>query len=276
MRYTLTIRASPVLAFPVQGVGNDAIRSRYGADRDAGRRRHEGIDIFAPRGTPVLAATRGRVVNVGDNRLGGRVVWLHDDERNQNLYYAHLDQQIAVEGQRVERGDTIGLVGNTGNARTTPPHLHFGIYRRGRGTVDPFPFVFRTATRAPPIRGDTSHFGSWVRVAARRAVLSQPGMGPDTLDRATVMRVLGAADTRYRVELPDKRIGFLSQGSVQSALTPVSRQSIPTGGRILERPAAGAVMVDTLRPGSTIEILGEFAGFLLVNSPGGPRGWVPR
>ena len=142
-RYTLSITRDPVLSFPVQGRTSKQIASYYGAPRDGGRRRHEGIDIFAPKGTPALAGVNGVISQVGENNLGGKVVFLTDNERQQRLYYAHLDRFNVTDGQRVSVGDTIGFVGNTGNARTTPPHLHFGIYS-GYGAVNPLPFVYRT------------------------------------------------------------------------------------------------------------------------------------
>ncbi|MEM6784210.1 MAG: M23 family metallopeptidase [Bacteroidota bacterium] len=131
-------RTAPSLGFPVASVNERAIRSLWGAPRDGGARRHEGIDIFAPRGTPAVASAPGRITRVQETPLGGRVVWLRT--RYGSLYYAHLDSQLVSRGQRVQPGDTLGTVGNTGNARTTPPHLHFGIYT-GRGAVDPYPFV---------------------------------------------------------------------------------------------------------------------------------------
>ena len=57
------------------------------------------------------------------------------------LYYAHLDQQLVSPGERVNAGEIVGTVGNTGNARTTAPHLHFGIYAVGRGAIDPYWFI---------------------------------------------------------------------------------------------------------------------------------------
>ncbi len=101
--YTLTLTTEPSLAFPVSGKSNKAVQSFFGAERDAGARLHKGIDIFAPRGTPVLAATRGVVRSISPNNLGGNVVWLSDSDRGQTLYYAHLDRHNVVEGQRVRR-----------------------------------------------------------------------------------------------------------------------------------------------------------------------------
>jgi murein DD-endopeptidase MepM/ murein hydrolase activator NlpD len=142
-RYAVRVRAEPTLGFPVEGKDARAIGSAFGADRDGGRRRHQGVDIFAPRGTPAVAATGGFVSSTAPNRLGGNVVWLLDPDRRQVLYYAHLDRVVVHAGERVGRGDTLGFVGNTGNAATTPAHLHFGIYVAGEGAVDPRPYIAR-------------------------------------------------------------------------------------------------------------------------------------
>jgi murein DD-endopeptidase MepM/ murein hydrolase activator NlpD len=140
-RLRIRAEAGPTLAFPVEGRDRRAVLSRFGEPRDGGRRVHQGIDIQAPRGTPALAATSGWVTNAGTNRLGGNVVWLFDPGRGLHLYYAHLDRHAVSTGARVTPGDTIGLVGSTGNAEGTVPHLHFGIYARGEGPLDPHPFV---------------------------------------------------------------------------------------------------------------------------------------
>ena len=136
----VAVRTDPSLAFPVAGADEGAIRSRWGAARDGGARSHEGVDIFADRGTPVVAGAAGRVSRVQETPIGGRVVWLQADAAPVSLYYAHLDRQLVAPGDRVAVGDTLGEVGNTGNAVSTPPHLHFGLYGRG-GAVDPEPFV---------------------------------------------------------------------------------------------------------------------------------------
>ena len=126
------------LRFPIGGGAPPGPRSDFGAVRDAGRRSHEGVDLFAPRGTPVVAVASG-LARAATNRLGGNVVWLHAPAVSRTFYYAHLDRW-AIDGWRfVEPGDVLGYVGTTGNARATPPHLHFGIY--SGGPVDPWPFV---------------------------------------------------------------------------------------------------------------------------------------
>jgi len=139
--FELRVRAAPALGFPVADHDAGDIQSGFGAERDAGRRSHHGVDIFAPRGTPAVAVTRAYVRRVREQGLGGLTVWLYDRERNLHLYYAHLDEQLVEPGQWVDAGDIVGRVGNTGNARTTPPHLHFAIYADGQGPIDPDPFL---------------------------------------------------------------------------------------------------------------------------------------
>ena len=141
-RYKLGIRTAPMLGFPVAGFDTRAIQSGFGAVREGGRRSHHGVDIFVPRGTPAVAAVDARVSRVRTTPRGGNVVWLQPLFGNLRLYYAHLDTQTVEPGQYVVAGETVGTVGNTGNARTTPPHLHFGVYVRRRGGAwDPYPFL---------------------------------------------------------------------------------------------------------------------------------------
>lgn len=220
-RYELEVRVQPMLAFPVEGGGNRSVQSLYGAARDAGRRQHHGIDIFAPRGTPVLAATNGVVRSVAPNNLGGNVVWLRDTARDQTLYYAHLDRHYVTAGDVVVQGDTIGFVGNTGNARTTRPHLHFGIYRRGVGPVDPWPYVRLETTSAPVIAADAGRLGGVSRTAAAAApLLASPSARADTLqrvERGTPVQLVGAAGRWFRVQLPDGSAGYLAERAVRPA-----------------------------------------------------------
>jgi murein DD-endopeptidase MepM/ murein hydrolase activator NlpD len=131
--FSVEIESQPLLAFPVAGVDSRAIWSAFGAERDGGRRSHRGVDIFAARGTPVLAATDGWVTRVETTRVGGNVVWMQPLFGNMRVYYAHLHEQWVEAGQFVLAGHPLGSVGNTGNAVTTPPHLHFGVYVRRAG-----------------------------------------------------------------------------------------------------------------------------------------------
>lgn len=143
LRAAWTYRTQPkVMTVPVEGLRVDSMTSTWHAPRSGGRR-HEGADLFAKKGTPVVSAVNGQVWRVGNDSLGGQVVWVLGEGRTL-YYYAHLDAYAPGlhRGAHVKRGEPLGFVGNTGNARTTPPHLHFGMYRVGwRGTraVDPVP-----------------------------------------------------------------------------------------------------------------------------------------
>ncbi len=140
--FFISINKKPAYGFPVAGKGNSAIMSFWGVERDGGKRTHEGIDIFAKKGTPVVAATDGTIGFTGERGIGGKQVWLREGLFGNSLYYAHLDAIAVESGVRVKAGDTLGFVGNTGNAQFTPPHLHFGIYKNG--AVNPLPFVYET------------------------------------------------------------------------------------------------------------------------------------
>ena len=128
------------LPVPVKGVKANQLSDTWGAARSSGRK-HEGIDIFASRGTEVLSTTQGIVRKVGTNNLGGKVIWVTGPDLSQH-YYAHLDDYAAHIQARdwVEVGEVLGYVGNTGNAKNTPPHLHYGIYLSG-GAVNPYPYL---------------------------------------------------------------------------------------------------------------------------------------
>lgn len=136
------------LIFPISGKAS--IGSYWGDARDAGARKHEGIDIFASRGTPVVAVTDGYVIEVADDGIGGKSVTIQSDDYSWRSYYAHLDAQKVSKGQLVKKGQLIGTVGNTGNAKTTSPHLHFGIYEYS-GAIDPLPYVKTSPKIAAPV-----------------------------------------------------------------------------------------------------------------------------
>lgn len=134
------------LGIPVEGVTARQIQDTWGAARSEGRT-HQGVDIFAKRGTPVLSSTVGIVSQIGTNNLGGKVVWVLGPNLSRH-YYAHLDNyaENIAEGDWVDVGEVIGYVGNTGNAQSTPPHLHYGIYLSGQGAVNPYPYLKFTQT----------------------------------------------------------------------------------------------------------------------------------
>jgi murein DD-endopeptidase MepM/ murein hydrolase activator NlpD len=114
-------------------VAADSIRldDSFDAPRDGGSRRHQAIDILAPRGTPVLSAGDGRILRLSKSAKGGITLYATDLEDRFVYYYAHLDRYHAnvYAGKPLMRGDTLGYVGTTGNSPKDVPHLHFQIMR---------------------------------------------------------------------------------------------------------------------------------------------------
>ena len=118
---------------PVVGIEASSLSSQFNEARGGGSRRHEALDILAPRGTPVLASVPGRVVKLFTSAAGGLTIYQFDEEERHCYYYAHLDAYAAdlTEGQTVARGQVIGYVGTSGNAPPGTPHLHFAIFKLG-------------------------------------------------------------------------------------------------------------------------------------------------
>jgi murein DD-endopeptidase MepM/ murein hydrolase activator NlpD len=138
------------LVIPVVGVEPKDLLDTF--DEARGSRRHNALDIPAPRGTPVVSATAGKVLRVFSSQAGGLMVYASDPTDRFVLVYAHLDRYAngLADGMPLQRGDTIGFVGTTGNAPPNVPHLHFGIARTfnvGRWwtgmPVDPRPLLRR-------------------------------------------------------------------------------------------------------------------------------------
>ena len=127
--------AEQSLPNPVKGKRFD---DTWGAARSQGRR-HEGVDIFAKKNTPIRSTTPGIVTKIGRNRLGGKVIGIQGPGAWH--YYAHLNKFARIRlYERVKEGQVIGYVGKTGNARTTPAHLHYGVYLPS-GAVNPYPLI---------------------------------------------------------------------------------------------------------------------------------------
>ncbi len=136
------------LIVPVAGVRATKIASSF--DDKRGSRRHNAIDILAPRGTPILSADEGTVAKIDTSAGGGLSLYIAGPRDRFIFYYAHLEayRRGIAEGMRIAKGDTIGYVGTTGNAPANTPHLHFAIARADRdkrwwkGTpLDPLPLL---------------------------------------------------------------------------------------------------------------------------------------
>src|SRR3954453_16609133 len=128
------------LPIPVDGVTPGQLQNTWGFARDGGRH-HKGIDIFAPRNTPIRSATAGIVEFKGMKGLGGQGVTVLGPG-GYRLYYAHLENFGLQEvGDWVEPGEVVGYVGNSGNAAVNPTHLHYGVYEPSGRAVNPYNFL---------------------------------------------------------------------------------------------------------------------------------------
>ncbi len=146
-----TVRPAPrMLLVPVSGVQRSALVSNWGDPRGGGTRPHRGLDITAPLGMPVVAAAAGTVEKLFESKLGGTTLYLRSRDRRWTYYYAHLAGYApgVREGQAVRAGETLGYVGDTGDAGRGNYHLHFSVSRMQPGErwhqgqdIDPYPLL---------------------------------------------------------------------------------------------------------------------------------------
>ncbi|WP_435876865.1 M23 family metallopeptidase [Sphingomonas quercus] len=138
------------LVLPVAGVRAEQLADTFGDERGDGARGHGAIDIMAPAGTPVLAATAGTVEKLFDSKLGGHTLYLRTRDGGTITYYAHLDRYAPgiAEGVTVAAGTPIAFVGSTGDASPEAPHLHFEVHRMAPGEgwwqgtgINPYPLL---------------------------------------------------------------------------------------------------------------------------------------
>lgn len=270
--YTLTITSGPSLAFPVP---NGKMQSFWGAARDAGTRQHEGIDIFAPRNSPALAAADGVIRRVGTNKLGGNIVFLQPHKKNYSIYYAHLDTQLVVAGQTVSVGDTLGLVGDTGNARGGAPHLHLGLYGNG-GAIDPFHYINPVITKPAAISSDLSLLGKASRTSALTKLLEGPSKSSTSitsLPSNTFVHILSASAAWYKVALPDGREGFLPSNHIRNLSNSIERYRLHADTPLLDEPADVTVSKKTLKQGDKLSVHARFDDYIYVRL-GEIDGWI--
>jgi murein DD-endopeptidase MepM/ murein hydrolase activator NlpD len=140
------------LTMPVEGIDPSKIHDTFDEMRGGDTRRHDALDILAPRGTNVVATDDGTVKKLFTSVAGGLTVYQYDPDQRYCYYYAHLDAYAMGlhEGQILKRGDLIGYVGTTGNAPKDTPHLHFAVIkldpdkRWWTGTaIDPYPLLYK-------------------------------------------------------------------------------------------------------------------------------------
>lgn len=153
LSFAATVPPAPDMGFPLADVKARELRSQF-LDKRSGHV-HHAIDLMRRRGTPVLAVTDGVIRKLYRSRAGGISIYLFDGSQEYCFFYGHLDHYAKGlrEGQEVHRGDVIGFVGSTGNAKRSSPHLHFAVSLTGplkkwSGGVplDPYPMLLAVSS----------------------------------------------------------------------------------------------------------------------------------
>ena len=274
---TLEIKNVASLDFPVAGHDASSIGSTFGAPREAGRRAHHGVDIFARRHTEVLATSDARVRRVDEWKLGGNIIWLEDPERNIRLYFAHLQTHDVEQGVWVKAGDRIGTVGNSGNARTTPPHLHFGVYARGQGPIDPYPFIHQPTQKPHAVRVDLDNLGRWVRTKKDGVSLRpQPGRDPllQEMPKHTPLFVLAGSSRSYRVALPNGVAGYVAESETEPTSRAIDTVVLAQQALVLDRPTTGAAVMQHLNAGTSLDVLARFGHYSWIDAGTPAPAWI--
>ncbi|WP_443944419.1 peptidoglycan DD-metalloendopeptidase family protein [Pedobacter sp. AW1-32] len=279
IEYTISIVSGPSLSFPTGTKKSSSIQSYWGDSRDANARKHEGVDIFGAFRSPVLAAANGTVTRVNQNNLGGKVVWLRPEAKNYNLYYAHLDEQLVIEGQSVKVGDTLGLMGNTGNAKTTPTHLHFGIYESG-GATNPLPFIDLVTKTPPQIKASVLNLNKTLRTRTTTQILNAPtenALPLHTIPPATIVSVIAATKNYYHIEMPNGQTGFLLSAVLVATDHPIRKLKVGEYQEVVyDKPEQSAAAKMVLKPGEMINLLGNFENFQLISNQQAEIGWIVK
>jgi len=275
VEYTVTIATSPSLAFPVHRSGDPKLISLWGVPRDGGARKHEGVDIGAKFRTPALASADGRITRVNENEIGGKVVFLTDANTGLSIYYAHLDSQIVYAGQTVRAGDIIGLVGNTGNARNTVPHLHYGIYSNN-GAIDPQAFIQDKKIIPKTITASLTYLNKWVQSVKSANIYKEASLQSDVQYKTKAgeaIMVTGATDNWYKINLLNGGSGFINSAAVSNRS--IRTVKTETDVRLLNEPLPGAPAKAIMAKGNSYELLGIYYNFELVNY-NKQEGWIQK
>jgi murein DD-endopeptidase MepM/ murein hydrolase activator NlpD len=214
--------------FPV--VGGARFSDDWGAPRsDTGF--HQGIDLMAPLGTPVVAVSDGTLVAVGWNRLGGHRLWLRDTDGNY-FYYAHLSAYapLARPGAKVHAGDVLGFVGNTGDAAGGPFHMHFEIHPAGRWAIPPFAYVTSWLNNAGPFAAQAREISAQASLAPATApplvsLGSTDISSASGLDPGAVVAAASPGEPTTADDGSSAVFGGLPAPTAQSLLAPATKSS---------------------------------------------------
>lgn len=299
-RFDIQIDSNATLSWPVPGTDRSHVISVFGDPR-AGGRTHHGIDIYNSHGAPVVAVSDSRVRSVGERDRGGNVVTLVDERVGINIYYAHLSRQTTTRDLRVQAGEQIGLIGNTGNAQGTTPHLHIGIYDGGWGRpADPWYFFVDGGAEPPAPTAEGEMLGQWVRTVpdGAGALLHPPaewggipspaaadGRGnriaaeaePQTsleageevsLAGLTPAQQTGARGSYLRLRVVGGRVLYAAQNSVEPIDEPVATVGASSPRYLRAAPGPAAEVVGRTDPDTELSVLGYSGDYAMVRVAG--------
>lgn len=153
-----------------------------------------------------------------------------------------------------------------------------GLYRRGEGAVDPFPFIDPVRATAPELVVDTGRLGEWSRVRnAGVRLRAAPGSRGDVvreLDRHTPLRVLAGSGSFFRARLPDGTAGYVAARLTEPVVAPFSTETVAAARAVLVAPMDDAAVLARLAAGTEVPVLGSFGDYLYVRTVGGRTGWL--
>ena len=239
---------------------------------------HTGMDFTASVGTEIHATGNGVVNKVEMNGRGyGNNVTI-DHGYGYETLYGHMSKIAVRQGQKISRGDLVGFVGNTGNARTIAPHLHFGIYGFTDGATDPLPFI--RLGRGPARQSLLSHarLGDSARVSSTRTVVR---LAPHSdaailreLPKSSALIIIGGTEAWLRVELPDGLTGYTAGNMTEAEKRPLRRLVLPIAKPLLDAADSRAAAIKLLPIGSAVDVLAVDHSFQLVRNADGQTGWL--
>ena len=269
-RFTLKIIRGPSLEVPVRGGNNRDIGSFFGDPRP-NYRKHHGVDIFAKRHTPIIAPCDGHVRFAGTRGLGGKVVWMRNQSKRLTLYFAHLQDILTEDGAYHKTGDTLGTVGNTGNAITTPPHLHFGIY--ADGPIDPYHFVALQKAKIKSVQAKPELLGMIARTTTPLKIKLSPEK-EISLPRHQWVEVYGLQKNQVRVRLPNGERGLIASHQVEGMSTGIKKEFAQAYIEVMDRASDRNTLISTQPTEQAYEVLARDRDHWFVRTTKGDEGWV--
>ena len=274
---TIKIEKTPSMSFPVSGKNEAAIGSLFGVPRDAGKRTHEGVDIFAKRHTPIIAPVSGKVTSTKDNERGGKVIWLRNKDNRSTLYFAHLESVFVKKDVIVNRGDTIGTVGNSGNAKTTYPHLHFGIYQDG--AVDPYPFIVKKNKGFKRQLSYNKYLGSLIRTNKPTQFRKNNVLRKAEkihIPENFIFEIIGIHAAYYKVALDEKNTGYIFYDDIESVDRPIKSLASDHVNIEYVRQDLSSPKLGNCCQATNLHILGYTNDFILAADDHQTKHWLAR